>query len=427
MAYHYQAGVIVPFVQKFYKQLIVMVAALFMATTLAMSLNASAATTTFDFTADELTNNWGPERIAPSGGFSSLPIFDGRTNVAQIGIDSSLAHPTESYYRTEGIKTEKGLVDNFDTPGNFGDSVSVDLYLDPAWTDTAVRAGLWTVGDNGASGTDPVNFPFGIIEFANVEGYEGFRYYNPSIEAFVQLAGFNSADYGDWVTFNITLDPVANLYRYSINGAEVATSTSPAVSTYLYSVALNHRNFGLNDQAILNENSYTVHWHGGLVAVDEEAPTVPTNLRADVPSLACGSTTGSYNVTLGWNASTDDTAVTGYNYSVVTPIRTEATAYTTTVSTNQYNGAFTEGEGAYTFKVSAYDAAGNTSAWSTTCTITYDDPATTELLVNKDQCKNSGWMLDDRGFKNQGDCVSYFATKTKNQPAGNTNINSRVR
>lgn len=39
------------------------------------------------------------------------------------------------------------------------------------------------------------------------------------------------------------------------------------------------------------------------------------------------------------------------------------------------------------------------------------------------QCKNSGWMnvTDDQGknFKNQGDCVSFIATKGKNKGAGN--------
>jgi hypothetical protein len=35
----------------------------------------------------------------------------------------------------------------------------------------------------------------------------------------------------------------------------------------------------------------------------------------------------------------------------------------------------------------------------------------------KDQCKNGGWR-NFPGFKNQGDCVSYVATKGKNQPSG---------
>jgi hypothetical protein len=43
-----------------------------------------------------------------------------------------------------------------------------------------------------------------------------------------------------------------------------------------------------------------------------------------------------------------------------------------------------------------------------------DAPA---ALVSKDQCKNGGWKLYEV-FKNQGDCVSFVATKGKNPPTG---------
>jgi hypothetical protein len=43
-----------------------------------------------------------------------------------------------------------------------------------------------------------------------------------------------------------------------------------------------------------------------------------------------------------------------------------------------------------------------------------DAPA---LPTRKDQCKNGGWRTFGV-FKNQGDCVSFVATKGKNQPAG---------
>ncbi len=43
--------------------------------------------------------------------------------------------------------------------------------------------------------------------------------------------------------------------------------------------------------------------------------------------------------------------------------------------------------------------------------------------TNKDQCKQGGWqtLADDEGnsFKNQGDCVSFVATKGKNKGSGN--------
>ena len=40
-----------------------------------------------------------------------------------------------------------------------------------------------------------------------------------------------------------------------------------------------------------------------------------------------------------------------------------------------------------------------------------------ELPVSKDQCKNGGWR-NFGVFKNQGDCVSFVATKGKNPPGG---------
>ena len=47
-----------------------------------------------------------------------------------------------------------------------------------------------------------------------------------------------------------------------------------------------------------------------------------------------------------------------------------------------------------------------------------DNVLVTESVPTKGECKNGGWqsMIDNTGnsFKNQGDCVSYFATKGKN-------------
>jgi hypothetical protein len=39
-----------------------------------------------------------------------------------------------------------------------------------------------------------------------------------------------------------------------------------------------------------------------------------------------------------------------------------------------------------------------------------------QLPTTKAQCQNNGWKTFP-GFKNQGDCISYVATKGKNPPA----------
>jgi hypothetical protein len=44
-----------------------------------------------------------------------------------------------------------------------------------------------------------------------------------------------------------------------------------------------------------------------------------------------------------------------------------------------------------------------------------------ELPTSKEQCKDGGWTLFYDGtsrFKNEGDCVSFVATGSKNPPAG---------
>ncbi len=93
---------------------------------------------------------------------------------------------------------------------------------------------------------------------------------------------------------------------------------------------------------------------------------VPTNLRWESPeptALACGSVTSSFNIKAVWDAFD---GATQYEYSVTTP---GIPVWNTFVGTNEYNGAFTEGEGVYTYKIRA--TAPYTSAWSVECPITY--------------------------------------------------------
>jgi hypothetical protein len=50
-------------------------------------------------------------------------------------------------------------------------------------------------------------------------------------------------------------------------------------------------------------------------------------------------------------------------------------------------------------------------------------PADATTGYTKDQCKNGGWQTFKNPdgspmFKNQGDCVSFFATGGKNPPSG---------
>lgn len=80
-------------------------------------------------------------------------------------------------------------------------------------------------------------------------------------------------------------------------------------------------------------------------------PTIPTNLQATAIS--------SSQIDLSWNASTDNVGVTGYS------IYRDGTQIATTVGTT-YQDTGLSPSTTYTYTVSAYDAAGNVSAPSTT-------------------------------------------------------------
>jgi chitodextrinase len=84
-------------------------------------------------------------------------------------------------------------------------------------------------------------------------------------------------------------------------------------------------------------------------AADTSAPSTPTNVSATANS--------STQITLSWRASNDNIGVVGYN------IYRGGTKVATSQSTSYVNSGLTAGT-LYSYAVSAYDAAGNTSALS---------------------------------------------------------------
>ena len=212
------------------------------------------------FTQDELDNNWEEDRRFPTGGVTSVT-FDGCDNVAEIGIDSSQAHPTSGFHRTEGIKT---------LGANMGNAVQIHLYIDPAWQETAVRAGLWVVGGNNAGGRDDL---YGIIEFTNLEpitggpdlgpnaaDFEGFRFWDTDLDVWTESGA--AFTYGDWATLRIELDAANEEYDYFING--VLIGSGPGGVNFIWEAFINQYNFGLNEFANLSNDSYSTHWLAGI-------------------------------------------------------------------------------------------------------------------------------------------------------------------
>jgi chitodextrinase len=85
-------------------------------------------------------------------------------------------------------------------------------------------------------------------------------------------------------------------------------------------------------------------------AADTIAPSVPTGLT--------GKAVSSSRISLTWNASTDNVGVKGY-YVYLNDV-----ALTTTTAMSFTHSGLTAGT-TYNYRVSAYDAAGNNSAWTT--------------------------------------------------------------
>ncbi len=225
-----------------------------------LTQRVAAATSTNVFTQTELDTNWEKDRYFPTDGVTSVSAF-GRTNVARLGVDSSNTQPG-TFQRTEGIKTVGAQ--------NFGNEVKVDLYIDPAWQNTAVRAGLWVVGDNGSGARDS---SFGIIEFINNEAcdpddcsnpsnltdHEGFRIWDSSTSTGWKENLTTPFTYGTWMTLGITLNTTTQQYIYSINGTTVGTAIGGG--DFIREIFLNSYNYGQDNFPTLNENSYAAHWH----------------------------------------------------------------------------------------------------------------------------------------------------------------------
>ena len=139
-------------------------------------------------------------------------------------------------------------------------------------------------------------------------------------------------------------------YKVMRNGIALATSTAltftditvAANTTYAYSVLA--FDAAGNNSAASTPVSITTP-----VSTDTSAPSVPTNLTASAIS--------SSQINLSWTAATDNVAVTGYNiYRGTSLIGTSAS---TTFSDTGLTPSTS-----YSYMVSAFDAAGNTSAQS---------------------------------------------------------------
>ncbi len=116
----------------------------------------------------------------------------------------------------------------------------------------------------------------------------------------------------------------------------------------------------------------------GIASSSSTTPTTPTTPTADttppsVPTGLAATLASATQVNLSWNASTDNVGVTGYN------VFRNGTKVGTSTSTSYQDTSPAAGT-TYTYTVSAYDAAGNTSAQSSSVSIA--TPAAPKVAIS---------------------------------------------
>lgn len=231
---------------------------------------------------------WTRDRSAPSGGVESVSAF-GRDDVGKISIDSD--NPSADagqgfFWRTEGLRR----IDNF------GKAIHVDLYIDPAWEDRAVRAGFWVAGHTDGFTLEPfeefttdTRAAFAIIEFTTADsevigsspdqaeisdGEDRWRIFDGQTGEWIDLDV--SVNYGEWVTLEIVLDADNNVYENFIDG-ELQGTTPAGNSELIGEVLLNHYNYGYEildsdaEAADFTLGSHDAHWHNGDVDPETRA------------------------------------------------------------------------------------------------------------------------------------------------------------
>ncbi|OIV39708.1 endonuclease [Flavobacterium johnsoniae] len=160
-----------------------------------------------------------------------------------------------------------------------------------------------------------------------------------------------------------------------------------------------------NRNPFIDHPEYVNQIWGGTPSGDTQAPTIPA-------SLASTSKT-STSITLAWNASTDNIAVTGYDIYA-------DSAYKTTVSGTTATITGLTASTTYSIYVKAKDAAGNTSASSNIISVTTNSSGTGTAadLLFSEYIEGSGNNKALEIANNTGSSVSLAAYTIKKQTNG---------
>ncbi|WP_328665080.1 glycoside hydrolase family 6 protein [Streptomyces sp. NBC_00328] len=218
-------------------------------------------------------------------------------------------------------------------PTGPGPTTSVDAYVDGGRIDRRIHAGNWCNQSGAGLGERPATAPD--------TGIDAYVWAKPPGES---DGASQAVDNDEGKGFDRMCDPTYTGNGRNGNNLTGALANSP-LAGHWFSAQFR--------QLLANANPPLSGSGGG--GGDTQAPTVPGG-------LAVGSTT-SNSATLSWSASTDNTAVTGYD---VYRDGTKVGSATTTSYTDSGLAASTT----YTYTVKAKDAAGNVSASSTAVSAT---------------------------------------------------------
>lgn len=230
------------------------------------------------------------------------------------------------------------------------------------------RPYLWQV-----NGTDLRTFGFGTTgdwEFIADNFDPGGDTQAPSIPT--GLVQVNASPNSVGVAWTASTDNVGvTLYQLDRDGvnigvvgptANTGTNIPGLAPSTSYAIKIQARDAADNRSAFSTPLTVTTTAAAG----DTTPPTIPTNLAASGITQSA--------VTLTWSASTDAVGVTGYEVQ-----QNGAVVRTVTATTTQITGL--SAGTTYSFAVSAFDAAGNDSGFSTAVSVTTQTPVGTVTTV----------------------------------------------
>lgn len=410
MTYYYKTGVIVPFMQKFYKQLIVVVAGLFIASMATMSLGVNAASTT--------------------------EVVTGNTVDTMLGENGS-----EGWWFNRDTNT--------DTPYNFvnGNAKigSGSLFVPPVGATAADKfVGEYFVFDR-MSEVESFSFDFKTNSVANETKEEQFYlnvYANFEVSGPTKfydcryniVATTGSSTMYNTVSFDVDTAVVGPSSVTTRGGAQASPLPCPATpadmgdSAYVRAFAINLGDSTVSDTGVGGYFDRAVY----QTTTDTTTFDFERLQNTGVISSPVAGSIVSGTVDLLASYNDNDPDVDGVQWAVRSGT---CAAGTGTVLGNvdgnsdvavwdgaefSYTLDTTElADGSYCFVFNPSDDAGENNV-RVTSQFTVDNPV---VLGSKEECKKGGWATSEVPvFKNQGQCVSHFASggtstsaRTKNQ------------